>query len=71
MREWTRSGDDRLVAYFNGPAPDDAVLDHPRIVKRPLGPVPVRGLRWQEGRLPAAVRGDALDVFFAPAYSCP
>jgi len=59
------------VAYFNGPAPDDAVLDHPRVVKRPLGAEPVRGLRWQEGRLPPAAREDRLDVFFAPAYSCP
>ena len=40
-------------------------------MKRPLGTEPVRGLRWQEGRLPAAARRDALDVFFAPAYSCP
>jgi glycosyltransferase involved in cell wall biosynthesis len=47
------------------------VLDHPAVVKRPLGAVAVRGLRWQEGRLPAAAAGDGLDVFFAPAYSCP
>jgi glycosyltransferase involved in cell wall biosynthesis len=47
------------------------VLDDPRVVKRPLGAVPVRGLRWQESRLPAAARQDGLDVFFAPAYSCP
>lgn len=47
------------------------MLDGPRIVKRPLGRAPVRGLRWQEGRLPAAAREDGLDVFFAPAYSCP
>ena len=71
MREWTRGGDDRLVAYFNGPAPYDAVLDHPRILKRPLGAAPIRGVRWQEGPLPPAVRADGVDVFFAPAYSCP
>jgi glycosyltransferase involved in cell wall biosynthesis len=59
------------VAYFNGPAPADAVLDHARIMKRPLGAVPVRGLRWQEARLPAAAREDGVDVFFAPAYSSP
>jgi glycosyltransferase involved in cell wall biosynthesis len=47
------------------------VLEGPGIVKRPLGDVPVRGLRWQEGRLPAAAREDGLDVFFAPAYACP
>jgi len=60
-----------LVAYFNGPAPDDPALRHPRIVTRPLGAEPVRGLRWQERRLPAAAGEDGLDVFFAPAYSCP
>jgi glycosyltransferase involved in cell wall biosynthesis len=47
------------------------VLDDPRIVKRPLGAHAVHGLRWQEGRLPPAARQDGLDVFFAPAYSCP
>jgi glycosyltransferase involved in cell wall biosynthesis len=47
------------------------VLDHPSVVKRPLGTEPVRGLRWQEGRLPAAAAEDRLDVFFAPAYACP
>jgi glycosyltransferase involved in cell wall biosynthesis len=71
VREWARAGEDRLVAYFNGPAPGDAVLDNPRIVKRPLGAVPIRGVRWQEGPLPAAAREDGVDVFFAPAYSCP
>jgi len=59
------------VAYFNGPAPGDPMLDHPRIAKRPLGAAPVRGLWWQERRLPEAARQDGLDVFFAPAYSCP
>ena len=59
------------MAYFNGPVPDDPVLRDPRIEKRPLGTGPVRGLRWQEGRLPLAAREDGLDVFFSPAYSCP
>lgn len=31
----------------------------------------MRGLVWQERRLPAAARADRLGVFFAPAYSCP
>jgi len=31
----------------------------------------VRGLVWQERRLPPVARADRLDVFFAPAYSCP
>ena len=59
------------MCYFNGPAPRDPVLDHPGVALRPIGPSPVRGVRWQEVRLPAAARADALDVFFAPAYSCP
>jgi len=59
------------LCYFNGPAPRDAVLDHPSLTLRPVGSSPVRGVRWQEVRLPAAARADALDVFFAPAYSCP
>lgn len=70
IRRWAEEGGDRLVAYFNGPAPLDRVLDHPTITKRPLGK-PVRGLWWQERRLPAAAKEDRLDVFFAPAYSCP
>lgn len=31
----------------------------------------MRGICWQERYLPAAARADRLDVFFAPAYSCP
>jgi glycosyltransferase involved in cell wall biosynthesis len=71
MASWLRSNDDTLVAYFNGPAPLDPILDHARIERRPLGSVPTRGIVWQERRLPEAARRDRLDVFFAPAYSCP
>lgn len=59
------------MAYFNGPAPDDAVLRSPAIQIRPLGEARVRGVVWQERRLPPAVAEDHLDVFFSPAYSCP
>jgi glycosyltransferase involved in cell wall biosynthesis len=31
----------------------------------------MRGLDWQQRRLPSAVREDRPDVFFSPAYSCP
>jgi GT2 family glycosyltransferase/glycosyltransferase involved in cell wall biosynthesis len=46
------------------------VLELPRIEARPLGS-PARGLVFQERRLPPAVRDDRIDVFFAPAYTCP
>jgi glycosyltransferase involved in cell wall biosynthesis len=71
LRHWSRTAPGELIAYFNGPAPDDPVLDDDAIVKRPLGGKPTRGLLWQEWRLPAAVTHDPLDVFFSPAYTCP
>ncbi len=45
------------------------MLEHARVTRRALGRA--RGLAWQELRLPAAAERDRLDVFFAPAYSCP
>ena len=70
LRRW-RDGGDRFVVYFNGPAPSDPVLEHPAVEPRPLGDGRARGLAWQERLLPPAARADRLDVFFAPAYSCP
>ncbi len=70
LRHW-RDTPDRFVVYFNGPAPAEPLLDHPRVRARAIGDRPVRGLAWQERRLPAAARADGLDVFFSPAYSCP
>ena len=70
LRHWRESGD-RLVCYFNGPPALDPVLDHPRVVKRPLGDGCARGLSWQEWLVPPAARADRVDVFFSPAYSCP
>ena len=71
LREWTGSTYDRLHLYFNGAAPSDAILDHPAIVKRPLGSGGARGLWWQERLLPPAARADGVEVFFSPAYVCP
>jgi glycosyltransferase involved in cell wall biosynthesis len=71
LRVWSADGEDQLVAYFNGPAPHEPVLDHPRILRRPIGARPLRGLVWQERDLPREARRDELDVFFAPAYVCP
>ena len=70
LRHWRETGDE-LFVYFNGPPALDPVVQHPRIHKRPLGDGTARGLWWQEWILPAAVRADAVDVFFSPAYSCP
>jgi len=70
IRHWRDSGD-RLFCYFNGPPALDPVLDHPAVRKRPVGDGRARGIVWQERQLPRAAREDALDVFFAPAYSCP
>ena len=71
LRAWPGDADDSLLLYFNGPAPPDAAPKDGRIALRPLGGHAVRGLWWQEGRLPRAARRDRLDVFFAPAYACP
>ena len=70
LRVWSREGSDTLIAYFNGPAPEDPVLAAPVRV-RPLGDAPVRGLAWQQRILPRAAVRDGLDVFFSPAYTCP
>ena len=58
LRVWTRKPGDRLVAYFNGPAPEDPVLNAPRVLTRPIGNGPVRGLVWQERLLPEAARAE-------------
>jgi glycosyltransferase involved in cell wall biosynthesis len=71
LRVWAAGTEDHLVTYFNGPAPHDPVLDHPRILRRPIGSRPLRGLVWQERALPREARRDELDVFFGPAYVCP
>jgi glycosyltransferase involved in cell wall biosynthesis len=70
LRHW-RETPDRFVVYVNGPAPAEPLLSHSRVHVRALGGAPVRGLLWQERRLPAAARGDEVDVFFSPAYTCP
>lgn len=71
LREWSRSGGDRLIVYFNGPAPADTVLQLPGLEPRPLGETPIRGALFAETRLRRAAAGDSLDVFFAPGYTCP
>jgi len=71
LRAWPTTAGDRFFVYFNGPAPRLEVLSQAAIEPRPLGARAVRGLVFQELRLPPAARVDRLDVFFAPAYACP
>ena len=71
LREWAREAGDTLIAYFNGPAPDDPVTRGFGLHIRPLGPGGVRGTYWQERVLPTAAEADRLDVLFSPAYTCP
>ena len=71
LREWSARGEDRLHVYFNGPAPEDHVLGLPGIEPRPLGHAPTRGVLFAETRLREAATRDAVDVFFAPGYTCP
>jgi glycosyltransferase involved in cell wall biosynthesis len=71
LRAWPANLDDDLLLYFNGPAPPETRVTDGRITARPVGARAVRGLWWQEARLPRAARSDRLDVFFAPAYACP
>jgi len=70
LRAWPAAGD-QLVVYFNGAPPPDPVLRRSDIDVRPLGDRPVRGMLWQQRRLPIVAAGDELDVFFSPAYTCP
>jgi glycosyltransferase involved in cell wall biosynthesis len=47
------------------------VLARPGIEPKAVGRGGHRGLRWSERILPPVAGGDGLDVFFAPAYTCP
>jgi glycosyltransferase involved in cell wall biosynthesis len=71
LRQWSLLGSDRLLLYFNGPAPPDPVLARPGLESRPLGDAPTRGIVFAEKNIRAAALSDGVDVFFAPAYSCP
>jgi glycosyltransferase involved in cell wall biosynthesis len=70
LRRWRETGDTLLV-YFNGSPPEDPVLDHTAVERRPVGDGRARGLVWLERLLPPVARADRPDVFFSPAYVCP
>lgn len=68
LREWHASGESQrheFVLYAAEPLPLPFPSDQfrTRIVAGPPG------TWWEQARLPRAVAGDAIDVFFAPAYT--
>jgi len=69
LREWARTsaGGHEFVLY--APGPIALPLDAYRFRTRDVGGAP--GTWWEQMRLPRAIAGDALDVFFAPAYTAP
>ena len=69
LRRWPEPGDE-LLLYFNGPPSAQLPPSPARLLPRGSARA-FRGLLWQELELPRAAPSDALDVFFAPAYSCP
>jgi glycosyltransferase involved in cell wall biosynthesis len=71
LRHWASNEHDRVLAYTTPEATADPALPSERIAWRPIGRTRSRGLVWQERSLPPAVRADAVDVFFSPAYQCP
>jgi glycosyltransferase involved in cell wall biosynthesis len=70
VRGLTEERGDTVVAYVVGEPPPDRVLEHPLVEVRPLRRMRP-GLAWQQLSLPPSVRVNHLDVFFAPAYTCP
>ena len=70
VRGLTEEHGDTVVAFVVGQPPADRVLEHPLVEVRPLRRMRP-GLAWQQLSLPPSVRTNTLDVFFAPAYTCP
>jgi glycosyltransferase involved in cell wall biosynthesis len=56
--------------YFDGEPPAEPALEAEGVSARRLPPAG-RGTVWAERVLAPAARADGVDVFFAPAYSCP
>ena len=70
LREWSQSsvaGQHEFVLY--APEPIGVALDARRFRTREVSGA--TGTWWEQMRLPGAIAGDALDVFFAPAYTAP
>jgi glycosyltransferase involved in cell wall biosynthesis len=71
LRCWPDTGEDTLIAYFNGRPPEAPIPSTGRLELRAVGDGRQRGLLWQQRALPEAARLDGLNVFFSPAYTCP
>lgn len=70
LRHWSSGGEasnDQFVLY--APEPLGLSLDQTRFITR-IVPGPA-GTWWEQVRLPPVVAHDAVDVFFAPAYTAP
>ena len=70
LREWSTSALTRSHEFLlYAPEPLEIPLDSRRFRTREVAGTP--GTWWEQIRLPAAVAGDRLDVFFSPAYTAP
>jgi glycosyltransferase involved in cell wall biosynthesis len=69
LREWSRSPAAGHEFVLYAPGPIGLPLDARRFRTREVGGT--AGTWWEQMRLPGAIAGDALDVFFAPAYTAP
>ena len=70
LREWSQSAvadQHQFVLYAAGPV--GLALDRRQFRAREVRGT--AGTWWEQMQLPAAISGDALDVFFAPAYTAP
>jgi glycosyltransferase involved in cell wall biosynthesis len=70
LREWSNSAIARAHEFvLYAPEPLGIALDSRRFRTREVAGPP--GTWWEQMRLPGAIAGDGLDVFFAPAYTAP
>ena len=61
----------RFVLYHRGVVQDDPLADLPNVSSRVIEMPGDRWDLWEHLRLPAAARGDGVDVLHCPANSCP
>ena len=61
----------RFVLYHRGAVQDDPLADLPNVSSRVIEMPGDQWDLWEHLRLPAAARGDGVDVLHCPANSCP